>query len=69
MCQICRLRQRHANAQRPTPLLDTSQFSALIVTDHRQTLAVASLQFPGPEESLPDHSNQNTTLGNTFLPD
>lgn len=36
MCKICRLGQRHLQSQRPTSLLDTSQFSTLVVTDRRR---------------------------------
>lgn len=49
MCQICRLGQRHARTQRSTAvLLNTSQFSTLVVTDHRQNLA----QPPLPNQTL-----------------
>ncbi|KAI9129198.1 hypothetical protein [Acaryochloris sp. CCMEE 5410] len=36
MCQICRLGQRHHPSRRPASLLDTSQFSTLVVTDRRR---------------------------------
>lgn len=43
MCQICRLRQRHDQMSVP-PLLDMSQFSTLIVIDHRQDRQQPSLR-------------------------
>lgn len=37
MCQLCRLTRRYSQSQlSSSSLLDTSKFSSLIVTDHRQ---------------------------------
>ena len=44
MCQICALGQRQLNLQRSTTLLDTSQFSTLIVKEHRRESTDPSTQ-------------------------
>lgn len=62
MCQICRLGQRQLKSRSPTPLLDTSQFSTLVVTDHRRnaTSGVLTAQPSVQGESVPIHSTQNS---------
>lgn len=62
MCQICRLGQRQLKSRRPTSLLDTSQFSTLVVTDHRRnsTPGVLTAQPSVQGEPGPNHSTQNS---------
>ncbi|MGR3277227.1 hypothetical protein ACSYAD_19165 [Acaryochloris marina NIES-2412] len=67
MCPICRLGQRCSSAQLSTPLLDTRQFSTLIVTDHRRTVTAASPQLSDLEQSRPNHSTRIATSENAFL--
>lgn len=60
MCQICRLGQRQLKSQHPTSLLDTSQFSTLVVTDHRQMTPGTFTAQPSVQgEPVPNHSTQN----------
>lgn len=63
MCQICRLGQHQLKPRRPTSLLDTSQFSTLVVTDHRRnsTPGGVTTQPSMQGEPVPKHSIQSTT--------
>lgn len=61
MCQICRLGQRQLKSRPFTSLLDTSQFSTLVVTDHRQmTPGTFTVQPSVQGEPVPHHSTQST---------
>ncbi|QUY45855.1 hypothetical protein [Acaryochloris marina] len=63
MCQICRLGQRQLKSRPPTSLLDTSQFSTLVVTDHRRnsTPGAFTAQLSVQGEPVPHHSTQSTS--------
>lgn len=49
MCQICRIGQRYSLS--PASLLDTHQFSHLVITDYRQGLRPTSAQIQQIEKS------------------
>lgn len=62
MCQICRLGQRQLKSRPPSSLLDTSQFSTLVVTDHRRNLTpdAFTAQPSVQGEPVSNHSTQNS---------
>ncbi|KAI9132945.1 hypothetical protein [Acaryochloris sp. CCMEE 5410] len=62
MCQICRLGQHQLKSRPPTLLLDTSQFSTLVVIDHRRnsTPGILTAQPSGQGEPVPNYSTHNS---------